>query len=110
MIYDQHSSLGVMYLDTEHQLQFMFHRQSGKLMEISFAGDNTSMLVDYYGQEWPSRFTHSNGKKLNITYTTSGRISYVDVLDQDDNIEQSRYITICGMHMYVSFSFPHVQS
>lgn len=72
----------------------MFDSITGKLLLISGIYDDSKIQVQYTNDEdqFPSLFTHSNGKKMNITYTESGLISTVDILDEDENIQETRYI------------------
>ena len=62
--------------------------------------DNSSIVVEYHGHEYPVLFAHSNGKSLNISYADSGLISYIDLLDEENIIEKTRSVTcVCALHM-----------
>ena len=39
-------------------------------------------------------FHHSNGKRMNITYTDGGLINSVDILGENEEIESTRYLVI----------------
>jgi len=81
----------VRYEDIESGVVYTFNHNSGKLIGIDNLVDNSSIAVEHRGQDYPVLFTHSNGKTLNITYTDSGLISYADLLDEDNNIEKTRF-------------------
>ena len=70
---------GLSYDDTEAGVMYTLNASSGKLTQIASLVDNTSIAVEHRDQEYPVLFTHSNGKSLNVTYTDSGLISYVDL-------------------------------
>ena len=84
---------GLSYDDISAGITYAFNISSGKLTRIASLLDNSSIVVDYHGQENPVLFTHSNGKSLNITYADSGLISYVDLLDKENIIEKTRLVT-----------------
>ena len=84
---------GLSYDDISAGITYAFNISSGKLTRIASLLDNSSIVVEYHGQEYPVLFTHSNGKSLNITYADSGLISYVDLLDKEDIIEKTRSVT-----------------
>lgn len=84
---------GLSYNDISAGITYAFTVGSGKLTRIASLLDNSSIVVEYHGQEYPVLFTHSNGKSLNITYADSGLISYVDLLDKENIIEKTRSVT-----------------
>ena len=91
------SHTGVSYEDTEAGVMYTFNTSSGKLTQIASLVDNSSIVVEHHGQEYPVLFKHSNRKSLNVTYTDSGLISFVDLLDEDNNAEKTRLATfICA--------------
>ena len=91
------SHTGVNYEDTEAGVMYTFNTSSDKLTQIASLVDNSSIVVEHRGQEYPVLFKHSNGKSLNVTYTDSGLISFVDLLDEDNNVEKTRLATfICA--------------
>ena len=81
---------GLSYEDTEAGVMYTFNTSSGKLIQIASLVDNSSIVVEHRDQEYPVLFTHSNGNRLNVTYTDSGLISYVDLLDEENNVEKTR--------------------
>ena len=88
---------GLSYDDLSAGITYAFNISSGKLTRIASLLDNSSIVVEYHGQEYPVLFTHSNGKSLNITYADSGLISYVDLLDQENIVEKTRSATcVCA--------------
>ena len=88
---------GLSYEDTEAGVMYTFNTSSGKLIQIASLVDNSSIVVEHRDQEYPVLFTHSNGKRLNVTYTNSGLISYVDLLDEENNVEKTRLAShICA--------------
>ena len=92
-----HIHAGLSYEDTEAGVMFTFNTSSGKLTQIASLVDNSSIVVEHRDQEYPVLFTHSNGKSLNVTYTDSGLISYVDLLDEENNVEKTRLAShICA--------------
>ena len=84
---------GLSYDDISAGVTHAFNISSGKLTRIASLLDNSSIVVEYHGEEYPVLFTHSNGKSLNITYADSGLISYVDLLDKENIIEKTRLVT-----------------
>ena len=80
------------YDDISAGITYAFNISSGKLTSIASLLDNTSIVVEYHGQQYPVLFTHSNGKSLNITYADSGLISYVDLLDKENVLEKTRLV------------------
>ena len=89
------------YEDTESGVVYTFNHNSGQLTGIDNLVDNSSIVVEHRGQDNPVLFTHSNGKTLNITYTDSGLISYADLLDEDNNVEKTRFETYIHVHISV---------
>ena len=88
---------GLSYEDTEAGVMYTLNASSGKLTQIASLVDNTSIVVEHRDQEYPVLFTHSNGKSLNVTYTDGGLISYVDLLDEENNVEKTRLAShICA--------------
>ena len=81
---------GLSYEDTEAGVMYTLNASSGKLTQIASLVDNSSIVVEHHDQEYPVLFTHSNGKSLNVTYTDGGLISYVDLLDEENNVEKTR--------------------
>ena len=93
---------GVSYEDTEAGVMYTFNTSSGKLTQIASLVDNSSIVVEHHDQEYPVLFSHSNGKSLNVTYTDSGLIGYVDLLDEENNVEKTRSAThICACSYFV---------
>ena len=86
---------GFQYEDSQENEVYIFHPTSGKLTTIRSHFDNSSITVQYTNEEdqFPILFVHSNGKKMNITYTDSGLINTVDIMDEDDNIERTKLVT-----------------
>ena len=84
---------GLSYDDISAGVTYAFNISSGKLTRIASLLDNSSIVVEYHGEEYPVLFTHSNGKSLNITYADSGLITYVDLLDKENIIEKTRLVT-----------------
>ena len=77
-------------MDVQNSVVYRFDHNSGLLMEISNFLDNTTITLEYNSQQLPKYFSHSNGKKLRVSYTNSGRISSVDLLDENNAVESSR--------------------
>ena len=94
--------LGFVYVDRQEDEEYIFDSISGKLIAIRTAIDNSSIKVSYAneGDLFTYLFKHSNGKKMNVTYTDNGFIETVDILDEDDNIELTRYIYTIHSHYY----------
>lgn len=82
-----------MYVERQEDEIYIFDSTTGKLASIRSAIDNSSIRVHYAdeGAQFPYLFTHSNGKSMNITYTDGGLIDTVDILDEENNIEMTRY-------------------
>ena len=91
---------GLSYNDISAGITYAFSISTGKLTQIASILDNSSIVVEYHGQEYPVLFAHSNGKSLNISYADSGLISYVDLLDEENIIEKTRSVMcVCALHM-----------
>ena len=88
---------GLSYDDISAGITYAFAIRTGKLTRIASLLDNSSIIVEYHGHEYPVLFTHSNGKSLNISYADSGLISYVDLLDEENTIVKTRSVTcVCA--------------
>lgn len=80
------------YEDPEVEEIYTFDYATGLLMKITSTDvdDGSNITLEYNSLQQPILFVHSNGKKLNVTYTENGLISYVEVLDEDNTILRSR--------------------
>ena len=84
--------IGVKYEESEDFAVYIFDRSSGLLTEIRSLVDNSTITLEYNEQQQPLLFKHSNGKEFSIAYNDIGRISSVDVRDENDNIERTRLV------------------
>ena len=86
------SNVGFLYEDPELNEIYKFDNETGKLVLIVSSLDDSNIVVEYANldDEYPSLFKHSSGTNMNVTYTDQGRISAVDILDHNGNIQQSR--------------------
>lgn len=78
------------YEDPTVEEMYTFDYTTGLLMKITSTDDGSIITLEYNSLQQPILFMHSNGKKLNVTYTDNGLISYADVLDEDNTILKSR--------------------
>ncbi len=85
-------SIGYVYTDNEKNEIYTFNSANGKLIRIESTLDNSSITVHYMDRadQFPVTFYHSNGKRMNITYTDGGLINSVDILGEDEEIESTR--------------------
>ena len=94
------TNAGLSYIDISAGITYAFSISTGKLTRIASILDNSSIVVEYHGHEYPVLFAHSNGKSFNISYADSGLISYIDLLDEENIIEKTRLVTcVCALHM-----------
>ena len=82
--------VGVIYEDPEDEVLYIFDYESGLLLNISSTEDDSAISVEYNNLQQPMIFSHSNGFRMRISYTENGLISYVDILDGNDNVVKSR--------------------
>lgn len=82
--------IGYVYNDNEESEIYTFNSANGKLTSIESALDNSSITVQYVNL-FPVTFHHSNGKRMNVTYTDEGLINSVDILGRNEEIESTRY-------------------
>jgi len=80
----------VRYTDAQNSVVYNFDNNSGLLVEISSTLDNSTIHLQYNDQQLPQYFSHSNGKKLRVSYTEGGRIRSVDLVDENSAVESSR--------------------
>ena len=78
------------YEDPEVEEMYTFDYATGLLMEITSTDDGSTITLEYDSLQQPILFVHSNGKKLNVTYTDDGLISFVEILDEDNTTLKSR--------------------
>lgn len=77
-------------MDAQNNVVYGFDGTSGLLVNISSTLDSSIIVFRYNGQEQVESLSHSNGKTMRISYTESGRISSVDVLDESEVVVSSR--------------------
>lgn len=94
---------GLKYEDPEAEVMYTFDYANGLLIKITSTDDGSAITLEYNSLQQPIFFVHSNGKKLNVTYTDSGLISYLDMLDGDNTILKSRYVLIILSTIYIYF-------
>lgn len=78
------------YEDSEDEIVYKFDYESGLLLSISSTEDDSVISVEYNSLQQPLIFSHSNGFKMRISYTENDLISYVDILDGNDDVVKSR--------------------
>ena len=92
IIFTTYLYTGITFEDSNANIIYTFDQESGLLIQIESTLNNDTITLKYFGQQWPVRITHSNGKMLKITYTSSGLINYVDLVDEEENIIQTRLV------------------
>ena len=76
-------------MDAQNSVVYSFDGNSGSLVEISSTLDNSTVRLEYSDRQLPQYFSHSNGKKLRVSYTEGGRIRSVDLLDENNAVESN---------------------
>ena len=82
--------IGVIYEDPEDEVLYKFDYKSGLLLNISSTEDDIVISIEYNNLQQPMILSHSNGLKMRISYNENGLISYVDILDGNNNVVKSR--------------------
>ena len=77
--------------DNASNIKYTFDYPRGLLVKIQSLTDNSSLGLTYNEGHQPSKFKHSSGKAMNVAYTETGLISYVDILDENGDIQHTRY-------------------
>jgi len=70
-------------------LIYKYSLATGRLSGVESYVDNTTLRF-FYAQERLTQMEHSNGKRLNISYTSGGLIQSIDLISQDNDVEQTR--------------------
>ena len=72
-------------------VKYIFEPQNGSLVKMESLLDGNFIAVEHNGAGQKELFHHSNGKTMRVTYTATGLILFVDILDTDFVVLQTRY-------------------